>query len=57
MRRFQIFDKIDSFLENFSNALDAKKVDYIFEEPLNLHITVGYSFFSLLLWSQAEEAI
>ena len=41
MRHFQIFDKIDSILKNVSNVLDSKKVDCIFEEPVNLHIIVG----------------
>ena len=41
MRHFQILDKIHSFLKNVSNILDSKKVDYIFEEPLNLYINVG----------------
>ena len=38
MCHFQIFDKIDSFQKNV-NFL--KKVNYIFEELLNLHIIVG----------------
>ena len=32
MRHFQIFDAVDSFF---------KKVDYVFEDPLNLHIIIG----------------
>ena len=41
VRHFQIFGKIDSFLKMFQMSVTAKKVDYIFEEPLNLHIIVG----------------
>ena len=41
IRHFQIFNKINSFLKMFQMSLAAKKVDYIFEEPPNLHITVG----------------
>ena len=45
---------IYSFLKNISNALDSKKVDFIFEEPLSLHITVGQLFFLFRLWFQEE---
>ena len=41
MRHFQIFDKIDSFLKTFPMSLTAKKVDYILEEPVNLHVIIG----------------
>ena len=41
MRHLQVFDKIDSFLKSVSNVLDNKTVDYIFEEPVNLHIVAG----------------
>ena len=41
MRYLRIFDKIDSFLKMFQMSLTAKKVDFIFEEPVNLHIIVG----------------
>ena len=41
MPYFQIINKIDGFLKNVSNVFDSKKVDYIFEEQLNLHIIVG----------------
>ena len=54
MRHFQIFDKINSSLKNVSNVLDSKKkVDCIFEEPLNLHIIIGY-LFSLPMWIPNE---
>ena len=49
MRHCQIFNKIDSFLKIVSNVLDSKKVDYAFEEPLNLDIIVGWLFFSSVL--------
>ena len=40
------FDKIYSFLKKMSQiSSTAKRVDYIFEEPLNLHIIVGSLFF------------
>ena len=45
---------ISSFLKNISNALDSKKVDYIFEEPLILHIIVG-QFFVLFRCGFQEE--
>ena len=43
-------------------SLKAKKLDYIFEEPLNLHIIVGQHFISSVVDSrrkqnQAEETI
>ena len=42
MLHFKILDKIDSFTKNISIPLTAKKVDYIFEEPLNrLHVIIG----------------
>ena len=41
MRDFQILNTIDSFIKNASNVLDSKKVDCIFEEPLNLHENLG----------------
>ena len=45
------FSKNDRFLKNVLNVLEAKKVDYIFEEPPNLYLIVFLvSFFSLLLW-------
>ena len=53
MRHFQIFDKIDSFLKNDSNALDSRKGRLHFEEPLTLHIMI--SFFSLPLWIPEEK--
>ena len=37
MRNFLIFDKIDIF----QMSLAGKKLDCIFEEPLNLHLNVG----------------
>ena len=40
MHHFQIFDKIDSFLKNVSNALKEKKVDNFFEELLDSHIII-----------------
>ena len=52
---FQDFQKNDSFLKSVLNVLEAKKVDYIFEEPPNLYLVVFLvSFFSLLLWIPAE---
>lgn len=53
MRKYKIFDKIHSFLKHFSNVLNSKKGDYIFEESLNLHVIV-VSFFSLPLWIPKE---
>ena len=53
MRQYKIFDKIHSFLKHFSNVLNSKKGDYIFEESLNLHVIV-VSFFSLPLWIPKE---
>ena len=41
MCHFQIFDKTDSFLKNVSNVFDRKKVDCIYQERRNLHITDG----------------
>ena len=38
VRRFQIFNKIDSVLKILEISLAAKKVDHIFEEPLNSHL-------------------
>ena len=54
-----------SFLKNLSNVSDRKKkVNYILDEPLNLHIIVGSVFFSSAVdsrrwrkWSLAEETI
>ena len=37
MRHFQIFDKIHSFVKIYQMSLTAKKVNYIFEEALNLN--------------------
>ena len=43
------------FLKNVLNVLEAKKVDYIFEEPPNLYLIIFLvGFFSLLLWIPAE---
>ena len=53
MCKYKIFDKIHSFLKHFSNVLNSKKGDYIFEESLNLHVIV-VSFFSLPLWIPKE---
>ena len=40
LRNFPVFDKIDSSLKTVWNVLQGKKVDYIFDEQLNLHIIV-----------------
>ena len=38
--------------------LTSKKVDYIFEEPLNLHIIVGqFSFSSVVDFKEKNKAI
>ena len=53
MRHFHIFDKTDSFLKMLKKFLTSKKVDYIFEEPLNLLIIVVFTLviiFFLVLW-------
>ena len=43
------------FLKNVLNVLEAKKVDYIFEEPPHLYLIIFLvGFFSLLLWIPAE---
>ena len=39
MCHFQIFDKIDSFRKRMFQ-MSLKYLDYVFEEPLNLHIVV-----------------
>ena len=35
-------------------SLTPKKEDYIFEEPLNLHVIVFFNFFTLPLWIPGE---
>ena len=53
LHRFQIFGYIDSSLKYVSSVLDSKKVDYTFEEPLNLHINVS-QFFSSNVYSRRK---
>ena len=54
---FQDFPKNNSFLKKFLNVLEAKKIDYIFEEPPNLYLIVFLlCLCSLLLWLPAENS-
>ena len=41
VHNFQIFNKIDSFLNKYFKCPRQKKVDYFFEERLNLHLILG----------------
>ena len=52
---FQDFQQNRYLSKKCLNDLEAKKVDYIFEETPNLYLIVFLvSFFSFLFWSPAE---
>ena len=40
MRHFQIFNKFDTFQKKFSNDLDSKKPNYIFDKPLTFSLAL-----------------